>query len=161
MKCHHPDIFCAALLNAQPMGFYAPAQIVRDAREHGVEVRPVCINAQPLGLHARKPKAGAAKLAILAVRLGLRMVKGLANVHAAAILAARDDAPFDIDRGCLARSGVPVAALERLAEADAFASSASTGARRCGGCAALGDAPLAPVRRRRRARGRPRAGGRA
>jgi len=45
MKCHHPDVFCAALLNAQPMGFYAPAQIVRDAREHGVEVRPVCINA--------------------------------------------------------------------------------------------------------------------
>ena len=44
MKCHHPDMFCAALLNAQPMGFYAPAQIVRDAREHGVEVRPVCIN---------------------------------------------------------------------------------------------------------------------
>ncbi|WP_294252899.1 error-prone DNA polymerase [uncultured Sphingomonas sp.] len=44
MKCHHPDIFCAALLNAQPMGFYAPAQIVRDAREHGVEVRAVCIN---------------------------------------------------------------------------------------------------------------------
>ena len=44
MKCHHPDVFCAALLNAQPMGFYAPAQIVRDAREHGVEVRPVCVN---------------------------------------------------------------------------------------------------------------------
>ena len=44
MKCHHPDLFCAALLNAQPMGFYAPAQIVRDAREHDVEVRPVCIN---------------------------------------------------------------------------------------------------------------------
>ncbi len=45
MKHHHPEIFCAALLNAQPMGFYAPAQIVRDAREHGVEVRPVCVNA--------------------------------------------------------------------------------------------------------------------
>ena len=45
MKCHHPDVFCAALLNAQPMGFYAPAQIVRDAREHGVEVRPVCVLA--------------------------------------------------------------------------------------------------------------------
>ena len=44
MKCHHPDVFCAALLNAQPMGFYAPAQIVRDARDHGVEVRPVCVN---------------------------------------------------------------------------------------------------------------------
>ena len=45
MKCHHPDVFCAALLNAQPMGFYAPAQIVRDARDHGVDVRPVCVNA--------------------------------------------------------------------------------------------------------------------
>ena len=45
MKCWHPDVFCAALLNAQPMGFYAPAQIVRDARDHGVEVRPVCVNA--------------------------------------------------------------------------------------------------------------------
>ncbi|MCT8992345.1 error-prone DNA polymerase, partial [Chelativorans sp. SCAU2101] len=45
LKCWHPDVFCAALLNSQPMGFYAPAQIVRDAIEHGVEVRPVCINA--------------------------------------------------------------------------------------------------------------------
>ena len=45
LKCHHPDVFCAALLNAQPMGFYAPAQIVRDAQEHGVEIRPACINA--------------------------------------------------------------------------------------------------------------------
>src|SRR4028119_485989 len=44
MKCHHPDVFCAAILNAQPMGFYQPAQLVRDAQEHGVEVRPVCIN---------------------------------------------------------------------------------------------------------------------
>src|SRR4249920_2031814 len=44
MKCHHPDVFCCALLNAQPMGFYAPSQIVRDAELHGVEVRPVCVN---------------------------------------------------------------------------------------------------------------------
>ena len=44
LKCHHPDIFCAALLNAQPMGFYAPAQIVRDAREHGVVIEPLCVN---------------------------------------------------------------------------------------------------------------------
>src|SRR3546814_12915273 len=44
MKCHHPDVFCAALLNAQPMGFYAPAQIVRDARQHGVEVRTIDVN---------------------------------------------------------------------------------------------------------------------
>ena len=69
MKCHHPDIFCAALLNAQPMGFYAPAQIVRDAREHGVEVRPVCINAQPLGLYAwRKARARSRTLSISPVR---------------------------------------------------------------------------------------------
>src|SRR3546814_9160783 len=45
LKCWHPDIFCAALLNSQPMGFYAPAQIVRDAQDHGVEIRPVCVNA--------------------------------------------------------------------------------------------------------------------
>ncbi len=56
VKCHHPDVFCAALLNAQPMGFYAPAQIVRDAREHRVMVRPVCVNASPLGLHAGAPR---------------------------------------------------------------------------------------------------------
>ena len=45
MKCWHPDVFCAALLNSQPMGFYAPAQIVRDAQAHGVEIRPICVNA--------------------------------------------------------------------------------------------------------------------
>ena len=45
MKCLHPDVFCTAILNAQPMGFYQPAQLVRDAQNHGVEVRPVCINA--------------------------------------------------------------------------------------------------------------------
>jgi len=45
LKCWHPDVFCAALLNSQPMGFYAPAQIVRDAIQHGIVVQPVCINA--------------------------------------------------------------------------------------------------------------------
>ena len=75
MKCWHPDVFCAALLNAQPMGFYAPAQIVRDARDHGVEILPVCVNAsrwdctlEPTDQEDR-----------FAVRLGMRMVKGLAN----------------------------------------------------------------------------------
>ena len=52
MKCHHPDVFCCALLNAQPMGFYATAQIVRDAKLHGVEVRPVSVNEFGLELHA-------------------------------------------------------------------------------------------------------------
>src|SRR5580704_12044899 len=69
IKCHHPDVFCCALLNAQPMGFYAPAQIVRDAEAHGVKIRPVCINASVWDC----------MLEHNAVRLGFRMVKGLAT----------------------------------------------------------------------------------
>ncbi len=116
LKCWHPDVFCAALLNSQPMGFYAPAQIVRDARDHGVEVRPVCINAsrwdctlEPTGDESR-----------FAVRLGLRMVKGLANAHAAAVTAARAEQPFASVDDLWRRAGVPVAALARIAEADGF-----------------------------------------
>jgi error-prone DNA polymerase len=71
MKCHHPEVFCCAILNSQPMGFYAPAQVVRDAREHGVEVRPWTSTAR-VGLHA-----GADRNGQYAVRLGMRMVRGL------------------------------------------------------------------------------------
>lgn len=116
MKCHHPDVFCAALLNSQPMGFYLPAQIVRDAISHGVEVRPVCINAsrwdctlEAVGEEGR-----------FAVRLGMRMVKGLANDDAAAIIAARADQPFASADDLWRRAGVPAASLGQLAEADAF-----------------------------------------
>jgi error-prone DNA polymerase len=119
LKCHHPDVFCAALLNAQPMGFYAPAQIVRDARDHGVDVRPVCVNAsrfdctlEPTGVDDR-----------FAVRLGLRMVRGLANAHAAALIAARADNPYASIDDLWRRAHVPAAALVQLAEADAFRSS--------------------------------------
>ncbi len=115
MKHHHPDIFCAALLNAQPMGFYAPAQLVRDAREHKVEVRPVCINASRWDCTLE-----AGKGPYLPVRLGLRMVKGLANDHGARIAAAAADSPFDSLEDVWRRSGVPVSALEKLADADAF-----------------------------------------
>ena len=115
LKCWHPDVFCAALLNAQPMGFYAPAQIVRDARDPGVEVRPVCVNAsrwdctlEPLG-HDR-----------FAVRLGMRMVRGLANADAAKILAGRADRPFASVDELWRRSEAPVASLVELAKADAF-----------------------------------------
>ncbi|RJL04055.1 DNA polymerase III subunit alpha [Paracoccus aestuarii] len=111
LKCHHPDAFCAALLNSQPMGFYAPAQIVRDARDHGVEVRPVCIATSDWDCTLETAGAG------LAVRLGLRMVKGLARTHAAAIIAARPAASAaDLCR----RAGVPAAALTAIAEADGF-----------------------------------------
>ena len=73
LKCWHPDVFCAALLNAQPMGFYAPAQIVRDAVDHGVEVRPVDINASRWDC-TLEPTDDDGRLA---VRLGFRMVAGL------------------------------------------------------------------------------------
>ncbi len=116
LKCHHPDVFCAALLNAQPMGFYAPAQIVRDAREHGVEIRPVCVNAsrwdctlEPTDREDR-----------LAVRLGLRMVRGLANADAARLVTHRDGGTFSSVEDLWRRASTPVGALTRLAEADAF-----------------------------------------
>ncbi|WP_411034881.1 error-prone DNA polymerase [Shinella sp. BYT-45] len=116
VKCHHPDVFCAALLNSQPMGFYAPAQIVRDARDHGVEVRPVCINQsrwdctlEPTEIKGR-----------LAVRLGLRMVKGLKNRQGSDLVLARADEPFASVDDFWRRSGLPAETLVRLAEADAF-----------------------------------------
>lgn len=119
IKCHFPDVFCAALLNSQPMGFYAPAQIVGDARAHGVEVRPICINRsrwdctlEPIGNTDRH-----------AVRLGMRMVKGLAASDAARIIAARMDDGFSSVDDMWRRSSVPAASLVELAEADAFRSS--------------------------------------
>ncbi len=139
MKCHHPDVFCAALLNAQPMGFYAPAQIVRDAVAHGVEARPVCVNASrwdctledvdfpptpalspggATGGATGGPTGGRGKKA--AVRLGLRMAKGLSNADAAALIAARDT-PYESVEQLWRRSGLGVGGLERLAETDAFA----------------------------------------
>jgi error-prone DNA polymerase len=116
LKCWHPDAFCAALLNSQPMGFYAPAQIVRDARDHGVEVRPICVNASRWDC-TLEPTADETRFA---VRLGLRMVKGLANAHAAAIVAARVDRPFTSVDDLWRRCGTPVAALTKIAEADGF-----------------------------------------
>jgi len=136
MKHHHPDVFCAALLNAQPMGFYAPAQVVRDAQNHGVEIRPVCVNASRWDC-TLEPTRGR----YLAVRLGLRQVRGLTNLHAAAILAVRE-APYGSIEEVWRRSGVPRAAIERLAEADAFHALGDD--RRAGLWKArgLGDAPL-------------------
>jgi error-prone DNA polymerase len=116
VKCHFPDVFCAALLNSQPMGFYAPAQIVGDARNHGVEIRPVDVNKsrwdctlERIGNTDRH-----------AVRLGMRLIKGLATVDAARIVAARMNGEFDSVDDMWRRSGVPAASLVQLAEADAF-----------------------------------------
>jgi error-prone DNA polymerase len=116
VKCWHPDVFCAALLNSQPMGFYAPAQIVRDAQAHGVAVRPVCVNASRWDC-TLEPAEDDARFV---VRLGMRMVKGLANSHAAAIVTNRADRPFVSVDDLWCRARVPSAALVRLAQADAF-----------------------------------------
>ncbi len=122
MKCHHPDVFCCALLNAQPMGFYAPAQIVRDAREHGVRVKPVCVVDSGWDTRLVDPPAGAPPTnhAGLPLRLGLRIIHGVAAVDAERILAARAAAPFTSVEDLWRRSGVPLATLEKLAKADAF-----------------------------------------
>ena len=114
IKCHHPGIFACALLNSQPMGFYAPAQIVRDAREHGVEVRPVCINSSFWDNVMEADGRGG-----LALRLGFRQVKGLREEEALWIPAARANgyrAVADLWR----RAGIAPRMLAQLAEADAF-----------------------------------------
>jgi error-prone DNA polymerase len=115
IKCHHPGIFACALLNAQPMGFYAPAQIVRDAREHGVEVRPICINSS-FWDNAMEPDGAGS----LALRLGFRQIKGLSEEDATWITAARGNG-YQSVRDVWRRAGVPPATIVRLAEADAFA----------------------------------------
>ncbi len=118
IKCHYPDVFAAALLNSQPMGFYAPAQIVRDARDHGVEVRAVDINASHWDCILEEPAAGPHK----ALRLGFGQVHGLGAADGARIVAARDrDGPFFDAADLAARSGLGKGTLARLARADAFA----------------------------------------
>jgi error-prone DNA polymerase len=112
IKCFHPEVFACALLNSQPMGFYAPAQIVRDAREHGVEVRAVDVNHS---LWDCTIEDGA-------LRLGLRQVKGLAEADATRLVADRPAGGYRDAAVLWRRSGLGLAVLERLAEADAFRS---------------------------------------
>jgi error-prone DNA polymerase len=169
IKRHYPDAFCAALLNSQPMGFYAPAQLVRDARAHGVEVRHPDVNAsawgctleapsprlrgegrgegQPRAPAYRQPAQGERQSSMplaesfspgtaphpnplpasgergsrCAVRLGLKLVEGLAESSGRQIVAARGQGYPDLPSVWL-RSGAPVSVIERLADADAFRS---------------------------------------
>ncbi len=117
LKCHHPEVFAASLLNSQPMGFYAPAQIVRDAREHRVEVRPVDVSFSRWDSTLETPSQGTRA----AVRLGLREVDGLKAEDAALLLQYRaQKKPVTI--AALHAFGVPVPGLEKLAAADCFRS---------------------------------------
>ncbi|MCU9836424.1 error-prone DNA polymerase [Ruegeria sp. WL0004] len=115
IKCHHPGIFACALLNSQPMGFYAPAQIVRDAREHGVTVRPVCINSSYWDNVMEPDGRGG-----LALRLGFRQIRGLSEEDASWLTAARGNGYGTVE-DVWRRAGLGPAILSRLAEADAFA----------------------------------------
>ena len=115
LKRHHPAVYACALLNAQPMGFYAPAQIVRDARAHGVKVRPVCVNRSYWD-NALEPDGRGGQ----ALRLGFRQIRGLKEEDAAWIAAARGNGYRSVE-DVWRRAGVAPAVLARLAEADAFA----------------------------------------
>jgi error-prone DNA polymerase len=116
IKCHYPDVFCAAILNSQPMGFYQPSQLVRDARAHGVEVCQADVNFSDwdstleLGADGRH-----------AVRLGFRLIQGLSEDELKKLIAARGNGFSSIAR-LAAIAGVSRFTIERLAEADAFRS---------------------------------------
>lgn len=116
IKAHHPGIFACALLNAQPMGFYAPAQIVRDAHAHGVAVRPICVNASYWDNTVEPDGRGG-----LALRLGFRQIKGLGEEDAAWLTGARGNGYLAVE-DVWRRAGLAPSVLERLAEADVFAS---------------------------------------
>ena len=132
IKRHHPAIFAAALLNSQPMGFYAPAQIVRDAREHGVTVLPPDVNLSGWDCAVEGSSV---------LRLGLRLIKGFTQAHADALVLSRAGGyrdPYDLWR----RARLPVAALEKLARADAFRSVGLDRRAALWAVRALGDTPL-------------------
>lgn len=143
LKCHYPAVFAAGLLNSQPMGFYAPAQIVRDACNHGVAMRPVDVAASAWDCTLEADSPGRP-----ALRLGLRQIKGLGAAAAAAILAARAAAPFRDLRDFAERTALDRRSLDLLADADAF-HSLGTGRRRAlwvlDGLAGAAKAGLAPA----------------
>jgi error-prone DNA polymerase len=116
IKCRYPDVFCAAILNSQPMGFYQPAQLVRDARAHGVEVLAADVNFSAWDCTLEQGTDGKH-----AVRLGFRIVSGLAEKELEKLIAARGNGFSSIER-LAAIAGVSRFTIERLAEADAFRS---------------------------------------
>ena len=120
LKHHYPAIFTAALINSQPLGFYAPAQLIRDAREHDVPILPVDIN------HSRwdctiEPEGNAS-----AIRLGFRMISGLRKDYVDTIEEKRGEGDFVSVNGFARRTGLAATAIKRLASADAFGSLGQT-----------------------------------
>ena len=117
IKHYHPEVFCAALLNSQPMGFYQPAQLVRDAREHGAEIRPVDIMLSDWDSTLEYPSPRGRG----AVRLGLRQIRGLREAEAERLIAARAAGARDLEQ-IIRRASLTRQSVELLAEADALRS---------------------------------------
>ncbi len=117
IKCHHPAVFACALLNSQPMGFYAPAQLVRDLREHDGEVRAADINYSEWDNSLEPCERGQ-----LVLRLGLRQIDGFRKEWSEQLLAARGEAAFTGIEDLGRRAALPPRALRLLADADAFQS---------------------------------------
>ncbi len=132
IKTYYPDVFCAALLNSQPMGFYAPAQLIRDAREHGVSVLPVDINRSewdclleelsfdPGRIDRRHESMRGVIKTRYGIRLGFRQVKGLKEEDIRDKLTANRSEGYQSVHDLWFRSGLDKASLERLADADGF-----------------------------------------
>lgn len=132
-KTFYPDVFCAAILNSQPMGFYQPAQLVRDARDHGVDIREVDVNFSVWDCTLEKAPFDPARIlprhaemrGVIetnhALRLGFRQIKGLSKERMEAF-AKRRGAGYENVRDVWLRSGLDVDEIERLAQADAFRS---------------------------------------
>ncbi|HEX9238634.1 MAG TPA: error-prone DNA polymerase [Xanthobacteraceae bacterium] len=125
IKCRYPDVFCAAILNSQPMGFYQPAQLVRDARQHDVEIRPVDVNFSDwdctLEPTAPSPACGGGLDGGSAVRLGFRLIHGFGEQELKKLIAARGNGFSSIER-LAATADISRFTIERLAKADAFRS---------------------------------------
>ncbi|MBK1441413.1 error-prone DNA polymerase [Parapedobacter sp. ISTM3] len=137
LKYYYPDIFAASLLNSQPMGFYQPAQLVIDARKHGITVLPVDVNHS----HWDHTLEGVFGKCYHALRLGFRQVKGLAAEDMEVLVKARGSGyPFV---AALVNAGVPISAMERLADADAFRSMGLDRRKALWEVSALRDRPIA------------------
>ncbi len=117
IKRYHPDVYLAALLNSQPMGFYAPAQLVSDARKHGVEVRPADINHSDWESTLERTEQEDH-----AVRLGWSLISGLGQAAVARFMERRSDRPFTSWQDFLRRTKLSTPVLTKLAHADAFRS---------------------------------------
>ena len=117
IKCFHPAVFGCAILNSQPMGFYAPAQLVEDARAHGVVVRPIDVNASAWDNVLERTEDGD-----FAIRLGFRQIDGFRQDWATALVDAREGGPFASVEQVAGRAGLPTRGLNLLADADAFGS---------------------------------------